>query len=130
MAEPRLQISGTVLSTRDAAALASFYERLLGFTRTADEPDWVKLFDPAAPSHELSFHEDVEYVPPIWPSRSGKQLIMLHLDIATDDLEAAVAFAIECGATQAEFQPQEDVRVMFDPDGHPFCLFPGPISRS
>jgi len=55
---------------------------------------------------------------------------MLHLDIATDDLEAAVAFAIECGATQAEFQPQEDVRVMFDPDGHPFCLFPGPISRS
>jgi hypothetical protein len=23
----------------------------------------------------------------------------------------------------ADFQPQDDVRVLFDPDGHPFCLF-------
>jgi len=23
----------------------------------------------------------------------------------------------------AEFQPQDDVRVLFDPSGHPFCLF-------
>jgi hypothetical protein len=23
----------------------------------------------------------------------------------------------------AQIQPQEDVRVMLDPDGHPFCLF-------
>nr|WP_278254933.1 hypothetical protein [Streptomyces sp. IBTA2] len=27
------------------------------------------------------------------------------------------------GATPAEFQPQHDVRVLFDPAGHPFCLF-------
>jgi hypothetical protein len=25
----------------------------------------------------------------------------------------------------AEFQPQEGVRVHFDPDGHPFCLYLG-----
>ena len=30
---------------------------------------------------------------------------------------------IELGATLAEFQPQDDVRVLFDVDGHPFCLF-------
>ena len=23
----------------------------------------------------------------------------------------------------AEFQPQDDVRVFYDPDGHPFCLY-------
>ena len=49
--------------------------------------------------------------------------MMAHLDIATDDLAGAVANAIECGATVAEYQPQDDVRVMLDPDGHPFCLF-------
>jgi len=27
------------------------------------------------------------------------------------------------GAEQAEYQPQETVRVMFDPAGHPFCLY-------
>ncbi|MGB6455424.1 MAG: VOC family protein [Streptosporangiaceae bacterium] len=40
-----------------------------------------------------------------------------------DDLASAVEWAIACGARIAEFQPQEDVRVMFDPAGHPFCLF-------
>jgi hypothetical protein len=36
-----------------------------------------------------------------------------------------VAWAQEAGATVAGHQPQPDVRVMLDPDGHPFCLFRG-----
>ena len=40
-----------------------------------------------------------------------------------DDLEESVRWAIELGATLAELQPQDDVRVLFDVDGHPFCLF-------
>ena len=27
------------------------------------------------------------------------------------------------GATEAPYQPQEDVRVYLDPAGHPFCLW-------
>ncbi|HSZ43609.1 MAG TPA: hypothetical protein VK817_26890 [Trebonia sp.] len=27
------------------------------------------------------------------------------------------------GAVVAGFQPQEDVRVLLDPAGHPFCLY-------
>ena len=27
------------------------------------------------------------------------------------------------GATVAEFQPQDNVRVLLDPAGHPFCLY-------
>jgi hypothetical protein len=46
-----------------------------------------------------------------------------HLDIGVPDLDAGVRRARELGATQAEFQPQDDVRVMLDPVGHPFCLF-------
>jgi hypothetical protein len=51
--------------------------------------------------------------------------MMIHLDIEADDLDDAVAWAIEAGATLAEHQPQEGVRVLLDPAGHPFCLFAG-----
>lgn len=44
----------------------------------------------------------------------------VHLDVQVDDLDAAVAESL--GAELAEIQPQANVRVMFDPDGHPFCL--------
>ena len=47
--------------------------------------------------------------------------MMMHLEIAVDDLEASVAHAVAQGATLADFQPQEDVRVCLDPAGHPFC---------
>jgi len=34
-----------------------------------------------------------------------------------------VAWAVEAGATIADHQSQQGVRVMLDPAGHPFCLF-------
>jgi hypothetical protein len=49
--------------------------------------------------------------------------MMIHMDIGVPDPEAGVAWALECGATVAGHQPQDDVRVMLDPAGHPFCLF-------
>lgn len=53
----------------------------------------------------------------------------MHLDVAVDDLEQAVAHAQECGAELATYQPQDDVRVMLDPAGHPFCLYLDPALR-
>jgi hypothetical protein len=49
--------------------------------------------------------------------------MMMHLEIRVDNLERAVTQAVALGATVAEFQPQEDVRVCLDPAGHPFCLY-------
>jgi hypothetical protein len=49
--------------------------------------------------------------------------MMVHLDIKVDDMEAAGAHALASGATLADYQPQDDVRVYLDPAGHPFCLF-------
>lgn len=54
---------------------------------------------------------------------SGAQQVMAHLDLWVDDLDVAAVWALECGATQHPHQPQETVRVMIDPHGHPFCLF-------
>jgi hypothetical protein len=59
----------------------------------------------------------------VWPSEAGLQQMMLHIDIAVDDVAAAVADAVELGATVADYQPQDDVRVLLDPAGHPFCLY-------
>ena len=53
--------------------------------------------------------------------------MMTHLDISIENLKAGVAWAEESGAVVAEFQPQKHVRVMLDPDGHPFCLFEGRV---
>jgi hypothetical protein len=58
---------------------------------------------------------------------AGEQQIMTHIDIAVEDLEAAVAWAVAAGATLAPHQPQQQVRVLLDPAGHPFCLFPGRV---
>ena len=52
-----------------------------------------------------------------------QQQMMLHLDFEVTDLEAEVARAVALGATVASYQPQEDVRVLLDPAGHPFCLY-------
>jgi hypothetical protein len=51
--------------------------------------------------------------------------MMMHLEIQVDDLAAGAAHAVAAGATLAEYQPQDDVRVRLDPAGHPFCLFTG-----
>jgi hypothetical protein len=72
---------------------------------------------------KIEFQWDEHYVAPVWPTEPGSQQMMMHIDIAVDDLDAGVAWAIAQGATLASHQPQEDVRVMLDPAGHPFCLF-------
>lgn len=49
--------------------------------------------------------------------------MQLHLDVRVDDLAAAVEFAVSLGATVTGFQPQDGVRVLLDPAGHPFCRY-------
>jgi hypothetical protein len=46
----------------------------------------------------------------------------MHFDFQVGDLDSAVAEALALGASLAEHQPQKNVRVLFDPAGHPFCL--------
>jgi hypothetical protein len=47
---------------------------------------------------------------------------MMHFDFQVGDLESAVEEAVALGASVATEQPQENVRVLLDPAGHPFCL--------
>jgi hypothetical protein len=49
--------------------------------------------------------------------------MMAHLDLEVVELEPAVKEAVALGATVDAYQPQDDVRVLRDPAGHPFCLW-------
>ncbi|SBT49856.1 VOC family protein [Micromonospora auratinigra] len=119
---PRLTLTATVLDAPDARELAAFYERLLGWTRGDDEPDWVTLVPPQGGAG-LAFQTEPDHVRPVWPAGPGDPPMMAHLDIQVDDLDLASAHAVRAGATLAGFQPQDDVRVHLDPAGHPFCLY-------
>ncbi|MFD5573321.1 VOC family protein [Streptomyces cadmiisoli] len=119
------RLSTVVLDAPDAHELAAFYQRLLGYAVRREEPHWVLIGPPpGTEGTALSFETEPEYVRPVWPTRRpGDQQMMLHLDIEVDDLAAETARAVAEGATLAEYQPQDDVRVLFDPAGHPFCLW-------
>jgi catechol 2,3-dioxygenase-like lactoylglutathione lyase family enzyme len=119
---PRMSLSGIVLDSPDARALAAFYRRLLGWAVEKDEPGWVQLGAPGG-GPGLSFQTEPAYVRPTWPSGPDNQQMMIHLDIEVDDLDAAGAHAVAAGADLAEYQPQDRVRVYLDPAGHPFCLW-------
>jgi catechol 2,3-dioxygenase-like lactoylglutathione lyase family enzyme len=119
---PEMKLTATVLDAPDPGALAAFYRRLLGWAIGREEPDWVTL-RPAAGGPGLSFQTESAYVRPTWPAGPGDQQMQMHLDIEVDDLDAAGAHATAAGATLADHQPQERVRVYIDPAGHPFCLW-------
>jgi catechol 2,3-dioxygenase-like lactoylglutathione lyase family enzyme len=129
---PKLDVAALTISAPDPRELARFYARLLGWPVAAEEPArpgyppedaWVQLRPPAAGAGPtLNFEYEPHFTPPVWPSEAGRQHITVHLDITVGDLEAAVAWATEAGAVVAGYQPQDDVRVMLDPAGHPFCL--------
>jgi catechol 2,3-dioxygenase-like lactoylglutathione lyase family enzyme len=117
-----LTLTTITISSPNPPALARFYGRLLGWEIGEEEPGWVTLLNPAG-GVKLAFHIEDVYTPPAWPSQPGEQIVMEHVDIQVSDLEAACAHAKACGARLAEYQPQENVRVHFDPDGHIFCLY-------
>ncbi len=119
---PTMTLTGTVLDTPDPRGLARFYAALLDWPIGTDDPEWATL-RPGGPG--LSFQLEEDHVPPVWPARPGDPRMQAHLDVEVDDLPAAVEFAQSLGATVAGFQPQDHVRVMLDPAGHPFCLYVG-----
>ncbi|ADB31890.1 conserved hypothetical protein [Kribbella flavida DSM 17836] len=114
---------GVVLDAPDARDLARFYERLLGWTIYGDEANWVTLAPSKDAGYNLAFQTEPKYQRPVWPAEDGKPQMSMHLDLEVDDLEQAVEHAVQAGAEPAEFQPQQNVRVMLDPAGHPFCLY-------
>ncbi len=113
---------GTAVEAPDPAALARFYSGLLGWPVVSEEPGSTVLATARDGSAFVVFQQATDYVRPVWPPEDGHQRPMMHLDVQVGDLDSAVEEALALGATLAGSQPQENVRVMLDPAGHPFCL--------
>jgi predicted enzyme related to lactoylglutathione lyase len=112
---------GTALEAPDPGALASFYSELLGWPIGHQEPGTAIVAAPEG-SIFIVFQEAPGYQAPVWPPADGAQRPMMHFDFQVGDLESAVAEAVALGGALAQHQPQENVRVLTDPAGHPFCL--------
>lgn len=126
---PAIRATSITIMAPDPLALAEFYATLLGTTVRASDPapaggaadaGWAQL---RADALTINVEWERTWTAPVWPATAGTQHSTQHLDLHVDDLEAAVTWALACGAVQADEQPQADIRVMVDPAGHPFCLF-------
>lgn len=124
-----LRVTSVTIGTPRPRELAAFYARLLGSEvateegpRPGEPPDagWAQV---RAGAVTLNFEWERHFTRPVWPAEPGRQTATQHLDIEVDDLAAATDQALSQGAALADPQPQPGVRVLFDPDGHPFCLF-------
>lgn len=122
---PQINLVSVVLDSNDIQTLTNFYIRLLGWEKEFEEPgSWSSIVSPSKGTR-IAFQNNEDYIPPIWPEEPGKQQQMVHLDFSVggkENLEAAVAHAIACGAVKADNQYSEDWVVLFDPAGHPFCF--------
>ncbi|MFJ8620706.1 VOC family protein [Streptomyces clavifer] len=116
-------LGSLVLGTPDPPVLADFYRALLGWQEVERSPEWVRLRAPEQERPGLSFQMEADHTPPVWPQGPGTQQMQAHLDLEVDDLDVETERARALGATLEEYQPQESVRVLRDPHGHPFCLF-------
>lgn len=112
---------GTSIEVPDPVGSARFYAELLDWALVQEEPRTaVVAVSPTGPF--VVFQQPDDYRSRSWPPADGRQRPAIHFDFQVGDLDSAVAEAVALGATVAEAQPQEHVRVMLDPDGHPFCL--------
>ena len=112
---------GTAIEAAAPGALARFYSQLLDWPVRHEEPGTAIVAAPEG-SIFLVFQQATGYQAPVWPPVDGEQRPMMHFDFQVGDLESAVAEAVALGATVATEQPQENIRVLLDPAGHPFCL--------
>jgi hypothetical protein len=120
MASPVGALASFSIDCPDPDALAPFYCALLGLEEAFATSDrGVICLAGAGPM--LTLMRVDSYTAPTWPD--GPQRQQMHIDVAVDDLQAAVPSAVALGATEAPHQPAPDQwRVLLDPVGHPFCL--------
>ena len=115
---PGVRLAAVSLDSSDPAALADFYRQLLGLELYFESEDFVAL---KGAGILLTTQRVADHVPPDWPGAAVPKQI--HLELAVQDLETAVAVALALGATRPDQQPNpEHWRVLIDPAGHPFCI--------
>ena len=119
---PVARIRSIALDTRDPAALARFYQQLIGGEVDDTDLEWVTLRGDEIPP--LSFQLAPDHQAPEWLNPDRPQQFHIDVTVSRNELAAAEAQVLAAGATKHQHQPgeAEGWRVYVDPAGHPFCL--------
>ncbi|MCZ4517377.1 VOC family protein [Rhodococcus ruber] len=116
MPRPYLDVAGISIDCSGPRELARFYLALVG-----GELLWENTSSSGIRTQSglnIVAQKVANYAPPVWPSAS-----IVHFDLdAGVSLDESIAYAVECGATEAAEQPDPRWRVLLDPAGHPFCI--------
>jgi predicted enzyme related to lactoylglutathione lyase len=108
------KINEVVIDCADPAVLGRFWASLLGSPLDVRDDGWATV---AADPVLIAFQRVPE-------GRTGPKN-RLHLDVEDTDLSAAIAHAVELGATRLGDVIADDTGgmiVMADPEGNEFCL--------
>ncbi|MDQ0797827.1 VOC family protein [Streptomyces sp. B1I3] len=119
---PVATYSLVALDCPDPAALADFYQAVLGGEIKNDNDDWYDLRVPGGA--RISFQKAPGHKPPEWP-RADRDSQQAHLDFDVVDIERAEEEVLALGATPLDLDDhggERGFRVYADPAGHPFCL--------
>jgi hypothetical protein len=111
-----LRVGSIVTDCVEFDRMMAFWKEALQYV--AREPavhGWVVLRDPSGKGPNISLNR----VPKKTPGRNN-----LHLDLYTKDREGEVERLLKIGAKRhpQTYDPDEDFRVMEDPDGNLFCV--------
>lgn len=102
----------------DHRALVRFYADLLGGEVVREDDDWAVMTTPDG--WRIGCQPVAGFRPSTWPTQERPQ--QLHLDLQTRDVGAAAERAVALGAVSTGSGDGEQLLVLTDPAGHPFCL--------
>ena len=113
-----MRVNNVTIDAADPGVLARFYAELLGREIVFEQEPYVVVGRRERAEPNLVFQRVADPTP-------GKA--KAHLDIHTEDVDAATEKALSLGATRDDDVAELGMtwRVMADPEGNPFCLAPG-----
>jgi len=111
-----LKIGSIVVDCTEFDRMMTFWQEALHYLPREPAGDgWVVLIDPEGKSPNISLNRILEKT----ASRNS-----LHLDLYTNDREGEVERLVKLGAILHPqiYEPDEDFRVLEDPEGNLFCI--------
>jgi predicted enzyme related to lactoylglutathione lyase len=113
---PSFRLAEITIDCRDPATVGAFWSSLLGAPLRVPLEGWLRLGPLTEGGPVLNFQ-------PVPELKQGKT--RTHLDLLTDDLDAAIATVHRLGGRgpdQRHVYDEGTVVVMADPEGNEFCV--------
>ena len=116
--ESELKIGSVVIDCINFDGMLGFWQEALHYIpREPAKGGWVVLRDPAGRNTNVSLNQ-------VQPSEKLTGRNWLHFDLYTKAQKSEVERLLKLGATRhpQEYEPDDDLVVLEDPDGNLFCV--------